>query len=97
MSEVKHTPGPWRLHSEDLRGGTYWVVTMPGAEETIDIFEGDNGEANAHLIFAAPDLLAACRALDAALCAGFETKATRHAGRMALIAARAAIAKATCA
>jgi hypothetical protein len=50
--------------------------------------------ANARLIAAAPDMLAALKAMDAALCDGFGTQAARMAGRKALIAVRAAIAKA---
>lgn len=41
------------------------------------------------------DAMAALRALDAALCDGFGTRANRMAGRKALIAARAIIAKVT--
>lgn len=37
------------------------------------------------------DLIAALKAMDASLCDGFDTKDARHAGRKALIAARAAI------
>ena len=40
------------------------------------------------------ELLAALKAMDETLCDGFETQAKRMAGRKALIAARAAIAKA---
>lgn len=40
------------------------------------------------------DLLRACKALDGAICNGFDTPQLRHAGRMALATARAAIAKA---
>lgn len=58
MSESKHTPGPWRLHAEHLRGGLYHSVSRPGVDDTIDIHETDNGEADARLIAAAPDLLA---------------------------------------
>lgn len=54
-----HTPGPWKVGSEQLRGGLYWYVAIPGAEETIDLHESENGEANARLIAAAPDLFAA--------------------------------------
>lgn len=56
MSEPAWTPGPWALREENLRGGKYWVVSRPGADETIDLHEGDNGEANARLIAAAPTM-----------------------------------------
>ena len=46
----------WHVYSEDLRGGRYWCVAVPGAEETIDIHEDDNGEAVAKLIARAPEL-----------------------------------------
>jgi hypothetical protein len=50
--------------------------------------------ANAHVVAAAPDLLAALQKLEAAITDGFDTQAQRMAGRQALIAARAALAKA---
>lgn len=62
MSERPWTPGPWSTHPEDLRGGRYWVIDMPGMatddyfDEPFAIHESDNGEANASLIAAAPDL-----------------------------------------
>lgn len=66
MSE-KHTPGPWRLHEQ--RGRTY-VVAGRGVEA--GEFMGHliaaettcpDWPANARLIAAAPDLLAACEAV----------------------------------
>lgn len=62
MSGRPWTPGPWSTHPEDLRGGRYWVIDMPGMaaddyfDEPFAIHESDNGEANARLIAAAPDL-----------------------------------------
>lgn len=56
MTEPKWTPGPWQLRSEDLRGGRYWCVILPGCEESTDLHEDDNGEANSRLIAAAPEL-----------------------------------------
>lgn len=58
MTDAKHTPGEWTMHPEDLRGGKYWVVTIPDCE-TIDLHDDDNGEANACLIAAAPEMLEA--------------------------------------
>lgn len=43
---------------------------------------------------AAPEMLKALKAMDDALCFGFDTQAGRMDGRKALIAARAVIAKA---
>lgn len=65
MSETKFTPGPWTTHAEDLRGGRYYVVAMPTDEswDSIDLREDENGEANAALIAAAPELYEALREL----------------------------------
>lgn len=56
-----------------------------------------DGAANAQLIAAAPDLLEALRGLDEAYCRAFDplTREERNEDRKRLIAARAAIAKAT--
>lgn len=58
MSKSKHTPGPWyqaiidhrRWVSQQPEGGTYWIAEV--ASGVI----GDEEEANARLIAAAPDL-----------------------------------------
>lgn len=46
------TSGPWHRRHEELRGGTYWVVDL-GYEDTIDLHETENGEANTAFIDAA--------------------------------------------
>ena len=64
MSKPEFTPGPWGCWASDLRGGRYWTVDRPG-EELIDIHEEDNGEADARLIAAAPDMYEALRTTSA--------------------------------
>lgn len=91
---TKHTPGPW----------TYvgFGVVQPlspqanGQKITTQCF-GPDSEANARLIAAAPDLLAACHALMRAEVMQTEGKrdgATMGQISLAIDAARAAIAKA---
>ena len=60
MSESKHTPGPW----EPYRNPSYWEVRAKGGEVASICpskysFGIDAEIANARLIAAAPDLLAA--------------------------------------
>ena len=57
---MSHTPGPWHIGYNDLRGGRYWWVSR-GQEMDLatDLHEDENGKADAHLIAAAPDLLKA--------------------------------------
>jgi len=73
MSETTHTPGPWSLEQVPIqsRGGsnTCWKIGPFSAciyddwrPRDIGIFEQEN-RANAYLIAAAPDLLAACKAV----------------------------------
>lgn len=58
-----NTPAPWEVVKES--GGGTWAVFGPGRDEVIghllDIMPEDVVAANAKLIQAAPDLLAACR------------------------------------
>lgn len=58
MSETKHTPGPWSLNEEG-------DPQAPSGELICMMTDGVNGEgeANARLIVAAPDLLAAFKAI----------------------------------
>lgn len=56
----KHTPGPWEVSTN----GTDWDVCAPdGGDMLVDLRGCENAEANARLIAAAPDLLAALRDL----------------------------------
>ncbi len=64
MTPSKHTPGPWRISGADgLR-----IKDCNAAPVTITevrcspLIDGDTNQANAQLMAAAPELLAACRA-----------------------------------
>lgn len=95
---AKHTPGPWMRTPGHFRGDNICVVncTQADAEDgytTIAAPEWDHSRdfheqnaANARLISAAPDLLAACRKIVDAVEDGDEMAAVEMA--------RAAIAKA---
>lgn len=76
MSELKHTPGPWRVdETKDLGAYGVWTdyPTHPGYDgagyesQICDVIplgkeiSRDQRDANARLIAAAPDLLAACK------------------------------------
>lgn len=79
-----YTPGPWAADAN--------FVAAPSADQFIVMCRGADGEANARLISAAPELLAALRALADAV--EHYTNATPE-DWPELAAARAAIAKAT--
>ena len=92
MNTAKHTPGPWELKA--CSGG-------PGEEPGIwveangrPLMRGDfcRSEADANLIAAAPELLAALRELTSV--AAEMADAAGYADPPALVAARAALAKA---
>jgi len=59
--ETKHTPGPWRYEAgtKTIRAAreNYWLCSMDSFDGAVD------HEANARLIAAAPELLAACEDL----------------------------------
>lgn len=55
MGEIKHTPGPWECHPDDLAEGLYWV--LPEATTVAE------DEANARLIAAAPEMKEALEAI----------------------------------
>lgn len=73
-NSIGHTPGPWQCQvygkrswgifhlSDGVYGGTFAEVNNIGFTNE----SRDQAEANAHLIAAAPDLLAACEAALAA-------------------------------
>lgn len=82
---MSHTPGPWRVLDFNERGFDRFFGVQMGRSGGFRV-EGPDAEANARLIVAAPELLAACkRALEEA---GDLRGATRRGD------IRAAIAKA---
>ena len=80
---TKHTPGPWHVtgYHVEARAGAIATVCDAGDDDT-------EGDANARLIAAAPELLAALQGLVATL-EGMAVHPSHYA------AARAAIATAT--
>lgn len=104
VTEGSHTPGPWQVRAWSSHASTTVGIESTDRPGWFDVvaecsgvgarFTREQEDANARLIAAAPELLAALKAMDTALCDGFDTQSTRMAGRKALIDARAAIAKA---
>jgi hypothetical protein len=68
QTETKHTKGPWTADRRGAQGvANYTVIGTPANfhTEIARVYHGDrfaNGEANARLIAASPDLLEALRA-----------------------------------
>jgi len=110
VSKPKHTPGPWEMGGEcsicttfDRECAIYPPTAGPdeyqyGGPIAIVSISSDSGdEANAHLIAAAPDLLAALQGLVDDITDRFDMKSpsTNPGITNAICVARAAIAKAT--
>lgn len=57
----KHTPGPWRIHSDYIESDTGYEVCQV---KTNHPRNADTQAANARLIAAAPDLLKACQSAE---------------------------------
>lgn len=93
--ETKHTPGPWTIvPNTTLPDGTAATsILSPGLfPGFVCHCEGENREANAHLIAAGPDLLEACESAFRLL-ACQEGKLTEN-HKLAMNALRPAIKKA---
>jgi hypothetical protein len=94
---MSHTPGKW---SVSKIGNNYdqWMIYAEGQQG--NVVDSCNGEANARLIAAAPDLLSACKRLLAAIEADYRispmmpVQISYETNGVALDEARAAIAKA---
>jgi len=63
----KHTPGPWELDADPTATNPVWIIPTNGVKNgdywSVCKCDGPNAKTNARLIAAAPDLLAALRAL----------------------------------
>ena len=86
---TQHTPGPWYIDCQNESAAIGYRAIVDGDGYTV-CSPSPMGQANARLIAAAPDLLAALRLCERAL-EERDAEAEEHAAK----AARAAIAKAT--
>ena len=93
--QVGHTPGPWRYRRTYSNGEEVGCAVMPMGYD-LSTSNLDENEANARLIAAAPELLAACQSLMRAegMQRGDRDGCTMGEISQAIDAARAAIAKA---
>lgn len=99
---AKHTPGPWEADHSDIwsRSGKKFIAATMEDGEAFKGVSLAEAEANARLIAAAPELLAALKACRAALDAVIENNdgdvfGTHHNAAMdAILAADKSIAKA---
>lgn len=88
--ETKHTPGPWHASRDALGSSNDWMIGRPdGKPDEVAVCS----ERDATLIAAAPELLAALRRANIALC-GYLPSHRNAVTDAAIAAATAAIAKA---
>lgn len=92
MGGINHTPGPWSARAN----GAQWVVDAGREQRVASVNTALMGqEANARLIAAAPELLAALRPFaDIGVSENPDYQPMIRMDREAILAARAAIAKA---
>ena len=93
---MSHTPGPWSIQRHDKGDSRrLLVVGKSGMVADVDWNDKDENEANARLIAAAPDLLAALKSmLKRAVALDQSATVDGLANCDAIAKARAAIAKA---
>ena len=60
---MNHTPGPWETKPTASLGPRYVVRPEADGPDIAIVYDHENTEANAKLIAASPDLLAACIAM----------------------------------
>lgn len=98
-----HTPGPWSLRKANYWGRTAYYVDPPEKSSVAVVLMDRRGplliteedKANARLIAAAPELVAACRAALALLTGdGWDGTLGHHKDNPIPVLLRAAIAKA---
>jgi len=95
MTTNNHTLGPWSFGKDEhySAGFRREIVSDGGVVAIVECFEGDYSDA--HLIAAAPDLLAACRAaLDFCVDSFLENNFSVEDNDIVLMKLRSAIEKA---
>lgn len=93
---TKHTPGPWETSRDAVPAG-HVQITVYAAADGQRVATAFREEANARLIAAAPDLLAAMEeALDALRCEGSYEHLSRRSSGEQIDAAHAILRAAIC-
>ena len=90
----RHTPGPWKFgYTDNLE----YPIIIGADDEIVCVMRGGVSTKDGNLLAMGPELLEALIGLDEAYCRAGEklTRDERTEDRKRLIAARAAIAKAT--
>ena len=90
---MTHTPGPWTAHDEEKHWAVYAGNTLV-ARVPVRAGSWERDKANARLIAAAPDLLAAMESFELYPCVGESCRTEYPAGLCPGCHARAAIAQA---
>jgi hypothetical protein len=101
MNETKHTPGPWMLYPTPILSGEIYQVFAPESKSRhwianiqIDAGEDGDGQANANLIAAAPEMYEALQLAMAEIGASGNWMAKDYGWIKACTAIQSAIAKA---
>lgn len=91
MSKTKHTPGPWKVGEEnEFEAYEFVSITTESGVQIGDVSSDgcvdDETHANARLIAAAPDMLAALKQIESEMRAGLGSSygETREAVRRAI-------------
>jgi hypothetical protein len=95
MSEIRHTPGPWRAEKWLCHLATSVTVDDASIVTGKRLIVECETEEDARLIAASPDLLDAAQAAEAVLARGRWIEGSTDPEAIALAKLRAAIAKAT--
>jgi hypothetical protein len=96
MGEIEYSAGPWSVRQDVAgTGKSMAVISRTGAVVALMKHAHSNKSANARLIAAAPDLLAALKVLVAVDAGAWHPERHAREKAEAIAYARAAIAKAT--
>jgi len=87
---LQHTPGPWELQ-DHRKGADCYTIAAPNRCYVVAELDHDHPEAlaNARLIAAAPDLLAALQGLEFAIRRGLSHEVEMESARAAIVKAGA--------
>ena len=91
MSTNKHTPGPWKTTKESTRNQFVTDTKIRSADDSVVCVLHCNGEANARLIAAAPEMLEALEYIVAWNSGEWSAEKARDMAKSAIAKARGAL------